>query len=178
MNDWKFGSSPRARGTEQASAEVMKSLRFIPACAGNSMDVNYLSFQHAVHPRVRGEQLKGFASPSQLYGSSPRARGTGSRLPWPGGRRRFIPACAGNRLYAMAAACFGSVHPRVRGEQVPASQWDVGMVGSSPRARGTENAALGKRLIKRFIPACAGNRCSDSAVEPRWSVHPRVRGEQ
>ena len=72
--------------------------RFIPACAGNSSHgVSAISII-SVHPRVCGEQLI-----AQLFfltsnGSSPRVRGTALLDPMQHGFKRFIPACAGNRM--------------------------------------------------------------------------------
>ena len=50
-----------------------------------------------------------------------------------------------------------SVHPRVRGEQFMNTSQCVPALGSSPRARGTEEDLVVPRLDRRFIPACAGN---------------------
>ena len=50
--------------------------------------------------------------------------------------------------------------------------------GSSPRVRGTGPRPPGRRLIARFIPACAGNRAAAPARSQTPSVHPRVCGEQ
>ena len=114
----KHGSSPRARGTDGPTPARFFRPRFIPACAGNSAVYRYSSALSPVHPRVRGEQLghhechgrhavhprvRGEQEFLEVYsgmmsGSSPRARGTGRRLPPTLRRERFIPACAGNRL--------------------------------------------------------------------------------
>ncbi len=93
-----------------------------------------------------------------MAGSSPRARGTAR------GRR--------------AAPGRFSVHPRVRGEQCSALRPPSRNNGSSPRARGTVHPAQQDAALRRFIPACAGNRSVPLAqARPQW-VHPRVRGEQ
>ena len=52
------------------------------------------------------------------------------------------------------------------------SRW----AGSSPRARGTLNAADHERLPRRFIPACAGDTDVMWSPPPAIPVHPRVRG--
>jgi len=72
--------------------------RFIPACAGNSRDVSVDVRDHAVHPRVCGEQVRDSQSGKFCTGSSPRVRGTEAL---PNGEmqyHRFIPACAGNSI--------------------------------------------------------------------------------
>ena len=52
------------------------------------------------------------------------------------------------------------------------------MVGSSPRARGTDPHSRAKWDRARFIPACAGNRACAALAAGLKPVHPRVRGEQ
>ena len=50
------GSSPRVRGTAYPKISHPESLRFIPACAGNSFGATHRDSKYAVHPRVCGEQ--------------------------------------------------------------------------------------------------------------------------
>ncbi len=50
-----FGSSPHTRGTRLAAFIKFGSNRFIPAHAGNTIDVILLAIDGAVHPRTRGE---------------------------------------------------------------------------------------------------------------------------
>ena len=50
------GSSPRLRGTRQASKLKVESVRFIPAFAGNAVAALVLRSRGAVHPRVCGER--------------------------------------------------------------------------------------------------------------------------
>ena len=50
------GSSPRVRGTVDASGINVGVNRFIPACAGNSRGQHATTVRHTVHPRVCGEQ--------------------------------------------------------------------------------------------------------------------------
>ena len=71
-----------------------------------------------------------------------------------------------------------SVHPRVCGEQLGLDVDLVQNTGSSPRVRGTERQVILRKLIRRFIPACAGNRASAIFTAARSTVHPRVCGEQ
>ena len=110
-----------------------------------------------VHPRVCGELRKGKAPRKGETGSSPRVRGTPAGVEPAGRPRRFIPACAGNSLGAVA--------------QFQAA------TGSSPRVRGTLRPDVRRRHHRRFIPACAGNSRAARSRQPRKTVHPRVCGE-
>ena len=131
-----------------------------------------------VHPRVCGEQALAAAGVICHYGSSPRVRGTG--LPgWPDWRlKRFIPACAGNRLIRSRAQRRASVHPRVCGEQAPHRAHAHARFGSSPRVRGTGASSCPRPRAFRFIPACAGNSLKMTSTSDADTVHPRVCGEQ
>ena len=74
--------------------------RFIPACAGNSAASACLLAAAAVHPRVCGEQTVTAQGMQIAAGSSPRVRGTAKMVSGFTTKRRFIPACAGNRALA------------------------------------------------------------------------------
>ena len=111
-------------------------------------------------------------------GSSPRVRGTADRTHESDFGGRFIPACAGNSRRQTAPRLPTAVHPRVCGEQhMPeAGSWQT--AGSSPRVRGTADEILQGVRLRRFIPACAGNRRVNVCAFASTSVHPRVCGEQ
>ena len=172
------GSSPRVRGTLIQRRNQVAVVRFIPACAGNSLDrVVQAEPSRGSSPRVRGTRSavapdsmpsrfipacagnskKHNARPNAGDGSSPRVRGTpvaGRAAGMPG---RFIPACAGNSSAPSGPARPPSVHPRVCGEL---------------RTRRHAHGSPG-----RFIPACAGNSHRRGPPPPPTSVHPRVCGE-
>ena len=94
--DFHSGSSPLARGTDEAQLLQVAVQRFIPACAGNGHLGLHKAHVTPVHPRLRGERLDSGIGKSRPSGSSPLARGTGVLLPRPDLAMRFIPACAGN----------------------------------------------------------------------------------
>ncbi len=171
---------PRVRGEQGKGATAADGdVRFIPACAGNSRPVSSIRSPASVHPRVRGEQAAQSRGPATLTAVHPRVRGEqvrpsrrwtmtspvhprvrgeqNARAILVAARHRFIPACAGNRLWT--AKRDGRFH------------------GSSPRARGT--AVDRARLLRqvRFIPACAGNSASAPVVAASSSgSSPRARG--
>jgi len=152
------GSSPRVRGTVARRLVFLECRRFIPACAGNRGPSRVVEIYLSVHPRVCGEQRQRPRGATCSIGSSPRVRGTGSNSLRGTTIMRFIPACAGNSRIACLTRATRSVHPRVCGEQKPVALMEWCLGGSSPRVRGTENKTLIRAMIRRFIPACAGNR--------------------
>ena len=118
------------------------------------------------------------APPDTIPGSSPRVRGTVyARLVHRSGRR-FIPACAGNSTDESDKLYWGSVHPRVCGEQIVGKVISTAPHGSSPRVRGTARNLFADQPVVRFIPACAGNSVFPCFCVSGISVHPRVCGEQ
>ena len=111
------GSSPRVRGTVITTGEDFGLVRFIPACAGNSLSTDFSHQMISVHPRVCGEQDRSIFACVATIGSSPRVRGTGSSPARYPADRRFIPACAGNSRPPTNPTDPTAVHPRVCGEQ-------------------------------------------------------------
>ena len=151
------GSSPRVRGTRRHADAGPDSLRFIPACAGNSQLPPSKLSTMSVHPRVCGElRARGLRAAAGL-GSSPRVRGTPHRRSAEGSLWRFIPACAGNSIPAGLQPDSRTVHPRVCGELALCAGAAEASAGSSPRVRGTPHISEGPTA--------------------RRPVHPRVCGE-
>ena len=126
---------------------------------------------------MRGELGK-ILNPITLFiGSSPLARGTLTDRYTPTTIIRFIPACAGNSQDQEGAPLYRSVHPRLRGELTQRVLITINRSGSSPLARGTQFLALFRRVLVRFIPACAGNSKATIQNINTPKVHPRLRGE-
>ncbi len=104
----QVGSSPRVRGTSKPSPPsrqaATKSLRLIPACAGNMSWVVSPEYLQPAHPRVCGEHSSFCSRASHQTGSSPRVRGTSPSGCGSGQIPRLIPACAGNIGLAGLAA--------------------------------------------------------------------------
>ena len=172
------GSSPRVRGTEPKGIKSGKSIRFIPACAGNGDLRNEVSDVRPVHPRVCGERIRGGGLHAAPCGSSPRVRGTGIGIWDELTRRRFIPACAGNGPPRRSPKPSAPVHPRVCGERVKIEEDQVERTGSSPRVRGTDTHRWTTAAATRFIPASAGNGNGCDPCDSCDPVHPRVCGER
>ena len=156
----------------------LERVRFIPAPAGNRYCHRLCWYVVAVHPRACGEQASCSNSTRQAIGSSPRLRGTEAVLAWVPSKTRFIPAPAGNSSICLVARGPSTVHPRACGEQCPLGLAPKGVVGSSPRLRGTVCEYLDGGIPDRFIPAPAGNRDSMRSRLRPGPVHPRACGEQ
>ena len=173
-----YGSSPRGRGTQRLAQRQRFGTRFIPAWAGNAPGRPSGRSGRSVHPRVGGERktIRNYSKSNN--GSSPRGRGTHGFLRIVLGRRRFIPAWAGNAENELVRPTDSSVHPRVGGERNKTALRTYEGSGSSPRGRGTLNRGHDSCAGRRFIPAWAGN--ADDATERLCPdpVHPRVGGER
>ncbi len=172
-----IGSSPHARGTRLFDRHAHVILRFIPACAGNTRHHQHYVVRAPVHPRMRGEHRMSHAKSISSRGSSPHARGTRRIASAAADRPRFIPACAGNTVYAARIRSFLPVHPRMRGEHATTGGRIKETCGSSPHARGTPQFNAVHARHQRFIPACAGNTVCPTMSCVIVTVHPRMRGE-
>src|SRR5690625_2793630 len=55
-NRRRFGSSPRAWGTDRRGLGCELAYRFIPTCVGNGGNFSLAPYKEPVHPHVRGER--------------------------------------------------------------------------------------------------------------------------
>ena len=133
------GSSPHTRGTLQAALDQVHRPRFIPAYAGNAATRSRAGAQGTVHPRIRGERYAPGAERARPGGSSPHTRGTHVSCSHLVGKRRFIPAYAGNAGPSQDRPFLPSVHPRIRGERALNLPVAGVCLGSSPHTRGTRD---------------------------------------
>ena len=93
----------------------------------------------AVHPRGRGKHARRIGIAVGSRGSSPRARETSATDGKISGKRRFIPAGAGNIPVLCQLVRSIPVHPRGRGKHYREENDVLASFGSSPRARETLN---------------------------------------
>ena len=172
------GSAPRARGTAAAFEWARWGRRFSPACAGNGSTPGSVRTSDTVQPRVRGERAVLVSAHQRVSGSAPRARGTAPPRAGRPSTPRFSPACAGNGSRGRPRTRCGPVQPRVRGERFLHISGFPYLIGSAPRARGTDELRSLDRLPERFSPACAGNGPPAAPRARSCTVQPRVRGER
>ena len=154
------GSSPRTWGTGHRQGARDGRRRFIPTYVGNRLCWLRQQSRPAVHPHVRGEQLKGHETRAIKAGSSPRTWGTELRTRLDECSPRFIPTYVGNRPRALATRINRTVHPHVRGEQVRIHGHAVQLGGSSPRTWGTG-------FLEPVVKS-AYLRCQTPHQEERW----------
>ena len=151
------GSSPRMRGTLCTALDKNSTFGIIPAYAGNTRIVSFLSQKTWDHPRVCGEHSCDGNDAIGTPGSSPRmrgTRGTGMSQAWV---RGIIPAYAGNTAHHSPSFSFSRDHPRVCGEHFELREGTGSFAGSSPRMRGTLTTTPTNRRGRGIIPAYAGN---------------------
>ena len=174
----KMGSPPRVRGTDLACFADGITSRITPACAGNRIPLYSLRKSTQDHPRVCGEQIRGFPLALRYKGSPPRVRGTVINATWEQVVGRITPACAGNSENAANVEKLVGDHPRVCGEQRPPPCRAAPPPGSPPRVRGTDGHMEKLYGRMRITPACAGNRKTKHHENDEAEDHPRVCGEQ
>ena len=131
--------------------------RNIPAHAGKTYRLCYLSIELSEHPRTRGE--------------NPTPPPTGV------GRARNIPAHAGKTTPKRGCTPQSTEHPRTRGENGHRFFVAKMHAGTSPHTRGKPQSASLRDLWIRNIPAHAGKTRASKSVLVIEKEHPRTRGE-
>ncbi len=169
---------PALRGTGVRNRRLRRVGRFIPARAGNGRRPPRPLGSLSVHPRACGERPPEDSAGVKPPGSSPRVRGTAVRSHPPEIFPRFIPARAGNGELTGSPHRSDPVHPRACGERRPRQNARLCECGSSPRVRGTVRIRTPDYVEWRFIPARAGNGCSETLPNSTTTVHPRACGER
>ena len=171
------GSSPRMRGTQNADIVGDRIPRIIPAYAGNTWIGLAARTKTTDHPRVCGEHLALQDRLVQSWGSSPRMRGTHVCKLVFSTCKGIIPAYAGNTFIIHAHRGSYRDHPRVCGEHERTRQLSWNRQGSSPRMRGTLKILWQCPILRRIIPAYAGNTLNIRLRARPPRDHPRVCGE-
>ena len=172
-----LGSSPHARGKQDATIEHSAAVRLIPACAGKTDRLDLDAAAGKAHPRMRGENPVCCRSSRSGTGSSPHARGKRGAPGVSKKRPGLIPACAGKTPGLPISRRMRRAHPRMRGENFTGPCLAPEDWGSSPHARGKRSQASQRTRDKGLIPACAGKTGVTPPCDPADWAHPRMRGE-
>ena len=170
------GTSPRVRGKRTDKRETTQVLRYIPACAGETISPYHLLTHYAVHPRVCGGNALRRAGQGPRAGTSPRVRGKPYGQDLSNDFSGYIPACAGETMNSGACKMLARVHPRVCGGNGFVADDLRLAIGTSPRVRGKLSRGVYGDNSRRYIPACAGETSMLGFLAPWPQVHPRVCG--
>ena len=170
------GLSPRVRGNLARHRQGLAERRSIPACAGEPTAPPTSCRPGPVYPRVCGGTRWGQPAQHPSDGLSPRVRGNRLDRSVSGDLRGSIPACAGEPDWRLDEVRPPGVYPRVCGGT---GSW-LGFLGTvwglSPRVRGNRPRIRQAGIMKRSIPACAGEPGGGRLSLAAAGVYPRVCG--
>ena len=138
----RSGLSPRVRGNRTRPPGFNRSLRSIPACAGEPTRKAIRPAAWAVYPRVCGGTVGIGSAGRPDSGLSPRVRGNPRAGMVNAGASRSIPACAGEPCGRLQMRANGTVYPRVCGGTLVIGLLVGGFLGLSPRVRGNHTAPV------------------------------------
>ena len=93
-----------------------------------------------------------------------------------GGRKRYIPARAGEATRGYGLPGQARVHPRACGGSGPGRRPTSRSPGTSPRVRGKHVKLVGRGRTRGYIPARAGEATTKPIPTPATWVHPRACG--
>ena len=160
------GSSPRMRGKHRQGRREAFQGRIIPAHAGQTRLVWFHPGVFADHPRACGANRMRDQGTGPAYGSSPRMRGKLPTFAYRAFHRRIIPAHAGQTWTTCGRVCGVPDHPRACGANAAIFCTVDGICGSSPRMRGKLEPLTVNAVIRRIIPAHAGQTRRRSCPGP------------
>ena len=164
------------RGNLRGFVPSRRSVRSIPAYAGEPGVPARRCRAGAVYPRVCGGTRYGYPGQTAERGLSPRMRGNRPHLRRPPVAGRSIPAYAGEPPHRPVRAAAAKVYPRVcGGTDVPQGRLPKA-AGLSPRMRGNPHRLPPPERPARSIPAYAGEPSQFSRSTSSMGVYPRVCG--
>ncbi len=170
------GRSPRTRGRLPRQNIRSRTLRSIPAYAGEAGRQPLRRRSRWVDPRVRGGGDKKTMFIWFFSGRSPRTRGRQRCPSLTICAGRSIPAYAGEALIRLTIGLPTRVDPRVRGGGAVHRHGSSDQPGRSPRTRGRPVTEVTPVFETGSIPAYAGEAYSPHRRHRRRRVDPRVRG--
>ena len=125
------------RGTPGVGPAWVECVGIIPAYAGNTNAMSWVTPWREDHPRICGEHRDLAAVAFAWLGSSPHMRGTRVEGNRQASRIGIIPAYAGNTVERGDCMVSSEDHPRICGEHHCTYPPYGGNEGSSPHMRGT-----------------------------------------
>ena len=197
-NNARSGSPPRAWGRLGERGFGVLMLRFTPTCVGTTRKRGRTRPLRSVHPHVRGDDAATVSESTAVVGSPPRAWGRPESQREHVWRWRFTPTCVGTtgnvggpagKSHRFTPTCVGttcskrwtsdgiSVHPHVRGDDVPKDDVGRRCAGSPPRAWGRQRPRRRPYSRQRFTPTCVGTTGAPPDCSGVHAVHPHVRGD-
>ena len=171
------GSSPLTRGKLLGVQQGRDLAGLIPAHAGKTALLHFVTRVFRAHPRSRGENWRRGAPVSMIGGSSPLTRGKRNTLGFRQHIHGLIPAHAGKTGCRRASRPVAWAHPRSRGENIDHKRVSFNASGSSPLTRGKQRGGAVHLERLGLIPAHAGKTCARRTAHRKSRAHPRSRGE-
>ena len=181
-----MGLSPHTRGNPLARIEVSPHTGSIPAHAGEPQSFQWTTHSKWVYPRTRGGTIRSWAAKPAAVGLSPHTRGTSAmrrrRAHVQGlsphtrgnprsvvccqGRKRSIPAHAGEPIDRHQTRRHIAVYPCTRGGTSRNASPIQSFRGLSPHTRGNPPLIAPPAIPLGSIPAHAGEPWSCRAQSP------------
>ena len=194
-----LGSPPHAWGQCDPHPPRPAAHRFTPTCVGTIQGSGKSARRDAVHPHMRGDNIKDYGDSVDQTGSPPHAWGqwivSASSVP----HQRFTPTCVGTMISFSVTVtplpgspphAWGQwegpkalpsrrlVHPHMRGDNYKSRRHLHLSNGSPPHAWGQFFLFTFKVLNARFTPTCVGTMISLSArVTLKYGSPPHAWGQ-
>ena len=172
-----FPQPPRVRGKQVGIKAHPHMLPSTPACAGETPAKSIPWRPVSLNPRVCGENTINWDRVLNLAPQSPRVRGKPEKFAKGLLDHASTPACAGKTTISCSSSSLPALNPRVCGENPTASPCNADDVPQPPRVRGKLQILTPVAPGQASTPACAGKTGAQSARAVRFSLNPRVCGE-
>ena len=170
------GLSPPTRGNRIDVDVHGQADGSIPAHAGEPHQRRQNRDRIGVYPRPRGGTSRSARATSMDAGLSPPTRGNLVRIAQKRGKRRSIPAHAGEPDRRRRRPRGNTVYPRPRGGTRRRTNEGCRRRGLSPPTRGNQIRFRTAQAVAGSIPAHAGEPMVSECVKGRHKVYPRPRG--
>ena len=164
------------RGNLHDGHDPVDGIRSIPARAGEPIRRGTATRQSRVYPRACGGTYRPIPPIPLRSGLSPRVRGNLRNSEHPLSYQRSIPARAGEPETQHTPAPWIAVYPRACGGTAYIGVLGIDRTGLSPRVRGNLQVAHVGLLVRRSIPARAGEPEQGMPSRTTMPVYPRACG--